>query len=82
MAVLICARENFVGEALTESPGKLAEKELAEYLDVKPDSIPVMLHPSHLPKSPQKWLDDIMKKRHPAEFDSPTRPRLRRPRRK
>jgi hypothetical protein len=33
-------RENFVDEVLTESPRKLAEKELAEHLKVTPCSIP------------------------------------------
>jgi hypothetical protein len=75
-------RENFMYEVRSESPRKLAEKELAEYLGVDPDSIPVMLQPSQWPKSQPKWIDDIMTKRHPAEFDSPIRPRLRRPRKK
>jgi hypothetical protein len=75
-------RENFVDEVLSESPKKLAEKELAEHLKVTPDSIPVLLSPSQWPKSIPKWLADIDNIHHPAEFKSPVRPRLRRPRKK
>jgi hypothetical protein len=75
-------RENFVDEVLLESPRKLAEKELAEHLNVAPDSIPVLLSPSQWPKSTPKWLANIGDIHHPAEFESPVRPRLRRPRKK
>jgi hypothetical protein len=75
-------RENFVHEVLEKSPRKLAEKELAESLGVTPESIPVLLSPSQWPKSEPKWLADLDDIHHPAEFRSPVRPRLRRPRKK
>jgi hypothetical protein len=75
-------REKFSDEVCSDSPRILGEKELAEYLKVKPESIPVILDPSHWPKSNTKWLEDNMAKRHPAEFDPPHRPRLHRPRKK
>ena len=75
-------RETFMDEVTSEPPRKLAEKEVAEYLGVEPESIPVLLSSSQWPQSEPKWLVDLAKKHHPAEFDSPIRPRLRRPRRK
>ncbi len=75
-------RDDFIGEAVTDPPRTLAQIELAQELEVESDSIPIMLSPSGLPQSEPRWLKELIKFRHPAEFDPPIRPRLRRPRKK